>query len=87
MYRRAGGVSKVSVEGICLTVPKNSTGESFSVSSFSGIEKVWRRGRVGGGKYQDFPSKNFCLTVPKTLVGEPFCAVFQNCSGCQKCYG
>ena len=27
---------------------------------------------VGGGKYQDFPSKVFCLTVPKNFVGEPF---------------
>ena len=25
-----------------------------------------------GGKYQDFPSKNFCLTVPGYFVREPF---------------
>ena len=25
-----------------------------------------------GGKYQDFPSKNFCLTVPRSFVREPF---------------
>ena len=39
----------------CLTVPKVSIGESFGVSLYSAIEKVWIR----GGGYQDFPSKNF----------------------------
>ena len=54
----------------CLTVPKISErGESFSVSLFSGIEKVWIR---GGGEYQGFPSKIFCLTLPKVFVGGPF---------------
>ena len=32
----------------CLTVPKTSVGESFSVALISGTEKVWRRG--GGMK-------------------------------------
>ena len=50
----------------CLTVPKNSVGESFTVASISGIEKVWIR---GGGEYQVFPSKIFCLTVLKLSVG------------------
>ena len=36
---------------------------------------------IGGGGYQDFPSKNFCLTMPKTLAREPFCVVFQKNSG------
>ena len=27
---------------------------------------------MGGGEYQEFPSKFFCLTVPKISVGEPF---------------
>ena len=52
----------------CLTVPKISVGESFTVSIISGIEKVWIR----GGGHQDFPWKIFCLTVPKNFVGEPF---------------
>ena len=30
----------------CLTVPKTSVGESFSVALISGTEKVWRRGGV-----------------------------------------
>ncbi len=52
----------------CLTVPKFSVGESFTVALISGSEKVW----IGGWEYQDFPLKNFCLTVPKTSVGESF---------------
>ena len=55
-------------KSFCLTVPKTSLGESFTVAIFSGIEKVWIR----GGEYQDFASKVFCLTVPKSFVGEPF---------------
>ena len=37
----------------CLTVPKISVEESFTVAIISGIEKVWIR----GGEYHDFPSK------------------------------
>ena len=53
----------------CLTVPKFSVGESFTVALFSGSEKVY--GQEGGGEYQDFSSKVFCLTVPKISVGNP----------------
>ena len=42
-------------------------GEPFSLSFFSGIEKVCVR---GGGEYQNFPSKVISLTVPKVSVGE-----------------
>ena len=52
----------------CLTVPKISVGESFTVALISGSEKLW----IGGWEYQDFPSKIFCLTVPKISVGESF---------------
>ena len=55
---------------ICLTMPKISVGESFTVALISGSEKVY--GQEGGGEYQDFPSKIFCLTVPKNFVVEPF---------------
>ena len=48
-----------------LTVPKNSVGQSFTVATLSGIEKVWIR---GGGEYQNFPWNYFCLTVPKNFV-------------------
>ena len=49
-------------------MPKSFVGESFTVALISGSEKVW----IGGGEYQDFPSKKFCLTVPKTSEGEFF---------------
>ena len=49
---------------------KNFVGDFFSISSNSGIEKVWIGG--GGAEYQDFPSKVFCLTMPKVFVGESF---------------
>ena len=79
--RREGGSeyhdfpSKIS----CLTVPKNSKGEPFSVSLISGIEKFYAsEGYV----------TIFCLTVPKHFVEEPFCAVFfQKISGSEKVYG
>ena len=54
----------------CLTVPKKSVGEPFSLSLNSGIEKIWMRG-WGGGGCPDFPSKFSCLTVPKGFVGQP----------------
>ncbi len=42
----------------------------------------WMKERErGGGKYQDFPSKNFSLTVPKNFVGQLCCAVFQKLCG------
>ena len=62
-------MSGFSVEIFCLTVPKISVGESFTVALISGTEKVY--GQEGGGEYQDFPSSFFCLTVPKISVGNP----------------
>ena len=53
----------------CLTVPKNSVGESFTVAIISGIEKFWIR---GGGSIKFFRGKFFCITVPKVSVGETF---------------
>ena len=52
----------------CVTVPKRSVGESFTVAIFSGVEKV----RIKEGEYQVYPSKPFCLTVPNNFIGEPF---------------
>ena len=54
----------------CLTMPKVSVGESFTVALISGTGKVSIR---KGSEYQDFPSEIFCLTVWKKFVGEPFC--------------
>ena len=51
-------------------MPKICVGESFIVALISCSEKVY--GQDGGGKYEDFTSKNFCLTVPKISVGESF---------------
>ena len=59
-----------SIESFCLTVPKVSVGESFTVALVYGSEKVY--GQEGGGEYQKFPSKFFCLTVPKVFVEESF---------------
>ena len=52
----------------CLTVPKISVGESFSVHYFREPKKFGQE----RGDYQDFPSKCFCFTVPKISVGESF---------------
>ena len=59
-----------SIESFCLTVPKVSVGESFTVALISGSENFY--GQQGGGEYQDFLSKIFCLTVPKVFVEEFF---------------
>ena len=48
------GYHKFPSKVFCLTVPKISVGEFFTVAIFSGIEKVWIR---GGGEYRDFQSK------------------------------
>ena len=61
-------------------------GESLSASLISDTEKVCLIEREGG-IVSRFLSKKICLTVPETLVGETFCAVFQNCSGSENCYG
>ena len=66
--KRGGGYQDFLSESFCLTVPKISVGESFTVALISGTAKVCRR----TGEYQDFPSKIFCLTVPKNSVGESF---------------
>ena len=57
VWIRRRGVSRFSIEKFCLTVPKISVGEPFTVAIISGSEKVY--GQQGGGEYQDFPSKLF----------------------------
>ena len=59
-----------SIESFCLTVPKVSVGESFTVALISGSEKLY--GQQVGGEYQDFLPKIFCLTVSKIFVEEFF---------------
>ena len=75
MYRKSldkrGGEYQVfPSQNFCLTVPKTSLGESFTVAKIPGIEKVWIRG--GGGIIKILPRKFFCLTVPKIFVEKPF---------------
>ena len=51
---------------------KNAVEEPFSLSSISGIEKVWMRRLGGGAECQFFPSNISCLTVPEKFVGQTF---------------
>ena len=86
MDKRGGGVSRFTVENFLSHSAENlRSGESFSVSLISGIEKFYAS--EGYVTIFDFLSKFFSLTVPKNLVGEPFCAVFQKISGSEKVYG
>ena len=82
--KREGGIHVFPSKLFCLTVPKVSVGECFTVAIISGSRKVY--GQEGGVEYEGFPSKNLYLTVPKNFVGEPFCAVFQKISGSQNVY-
>ena len=73
MDERGGGGVGVEFQdfpskNFCLTVPKISVEESFTVAIISGIEKVWIR---GGGSITIF-RRSFCLTVPKYFIGEHF---------------
>ena len=53
MHQRGGrGYQDFPSKIFCLTLPKISLGESFTVAIISGIEKVWIR-----GGYHDYPSK------------------------------
>ena len=81
LWIRRGDYQDFPTKILCLTLPKISVGESFTVALISGSEKVWMRG--GGGGYQDFPSKFFRLTVPKKFVGESFRNAIN--SGIEKC--
>ena len=83
--RRGRGYQDFPSKIFCLSAENFRTGESFSVSLISGIEKFYAS--EGYVTIFDFLSKFFCLTVPKNLVGEPFCAVFQKISGSEKVYG
>ena len=66
-----GGYQEFPSKCFCLTTPKNSVGEHFSVSLISGIGKFYP-----SEDCHLFLSDCFCLTVPKNSLEEPFCAVF-----------
>ena len=68
MDEKQGRVSRFSVENFCLTMPKISVGESFTVALNCGSEKVW----VGVGVSR-LSIEKFCPTIPKNLAEEPLC--------------
>ena len=67
MDKRGGEYQDFASITFCLTVPKNSVGEYFTVAIISGIEKAWIR-EVGGGGVSK-------LSVEKFLshTAEKFC--------------
>ena len=86
MHAAERGVSSLFVENFLSHSAENfRSGESFSVSLISGIEKFYASG--GYVMIFDFLTNFFCLTVPENFVGEPFRAVFQKVSGSEKVYG
>ena len=54
--KRGGEYQDFPWKNFCLTVPKISVGEPFTVAIISGIEKIWIR---KGGEYQYFRRKFF----------------------------
>ena len=66
----------------CLTGPKNSVGDTFSVSPFSVKRIVY-----ASEGCHDFLSKVFVSQYRKKTVEEHFCAVLQKNSGSEKLYG
>ena len=58
MDKRGGEYQDFPSTIFCLTVPKNSVGEYFTVAIISGIEKVWIR-EVGGGGGSKLSVENF----------------------------
>ena len=65
--KRGEGVSRFSVEIFCLTVPKISAGESFTVAIISGIEKVGIKG-VSQFSVEVFVSLYRNISLENTLV-------------------
>ena len=68
--KRGEGSIKILRRHFLVSVTKEAVGEPFSLSSISGIEKVWMRGWGGGSECQIFRSKTSCRTVPEKLVGQ-----------------
>ena len=71
-------VSRFSVEKYCLTMPKISVGESFTVALNCGSEKVW----IGGGVSR-FSAEIFVPQYRKTSPRNP--SVFQKTFGIENC--
>ena len=73
MDKREGEVTRFLWKILCLTVPKNAVGEHFSLSLFSGIEKVWMRGWGGVSRFSvgNFLSQSAEKILSATLVCYP----------------
>ena len=69
-------------KNFCLTGPKNSVGDTFSVSPFS-VKRIF----YASEGCHDFLSKVFVSQYRKKTVEEHFRAVFQKISGSERDYG
>ena len=65
-------------------MPKNLVREHFSVSLFSGMEKIFAS--EGDVTIFDFLSNFLCLLVARNFVGDFFPAVFHKIFGSEKVY-
>ena len=77
--RGRGAYQNVPSKIFCLKVPTKIAGESFILSIFPCIEKIY-----ASEGFVTIIRRIFCLTVPKFFVEEPFCAVLQKFSGGEK---
>ena len=65
-----GEVSRFASKIFCLTVSKSAVEEPFSLSSVSGIEKIWMR-EWGRGSIKFFRRKFFVSQCRKNSFGNP----------------
>ena len=77
MDKGEGEVSRFPSKIFCLTVSKRAVGEPFSLSSISGIKKVWMR-EWGGGSVKFFRRKFFVSKSQKISYGNPLCCISEN---------
>ena len=71
--KRRGEYQDIPSKIFCLTVPKISTGESFTVALISGVQKVWIR---GGGGVSRFSVKIFLShSAEKFRWGILYCCI------------
>ena len=76
--KRGGSIKIFRGKIFCLTVPKVSVGESFTVALNSGIEKIWIR----EGGVSRFSVENFLSHSAESFRrGSLYCCIF---FGCQK---
>ena len=75
MDKREGEVSRFPSKIFCLTVSKSAVGAPFSLSSISGIGKVWMR-EWGAEGVSSFSVENFLSqSIEKFRTVTPLCCV------------